>query len=449
MKARLAYSIKYDLGGALDPADVDEDEFVGRLRTAFPGVRRCEDLPILNLSYLSRTFSIYALEVEWFEFKGRKWRQHVLVDPKGVITFDLLSDDLEHGQPEELAAQLLAMHEAFLQDKNRDYLLYLSRLGELRGRLRHVGYPDGAGVFEFRHHVARIRACLAGIEGRRPRYNFHDYRPIFILDDAMFEHDRARGMLLALAADAGNLAVHGNADASVQRFLGCTRSYVCRAGAWTVELQEMFSHAHSTWFQIHASIFEMRGVEELMTRRLANESHGDADDIQEFVRYLRQRKNAMLSEMLAALNSDFVTKSSLCLRDLDMLNDQFGVQHQIDILQDYTERIGQYVRDQGERLRLLQARNLSRTTRAIEFLFFLNTATGIASFIPMFFSSDIHDKAVWDFPRRTAISTLVIVLMLYAALFLLTRWRQPRPRQVEQAWLRTLSIDHRQLDEDE
>ena len=445
-RGNLVYSIKYDLGGAID-ADSQSDALVAALRESFGEIKtKDDDLAVFNFSYLSRTHPIYEIQSRRFKFGDQEWSEKVEFDPAGIVTVWLTAPEVEAESPAEMAKKLLDINDAFVADKNRDYLMYLDGHNELRGRLKNSNVPSEEGSITLRHIVEDVRACVSEFVGQRVRYNFHDYRPVFIVDDACFCDEGLRRSLLSMCvktdqpdlpnAELDNLACN-------DRFAGNTWAFICRRGAWTGALIKMLSHAHSSWFQIHGSIFEMKDIEDLMNRRLNSDEDDVSEDTSEFLSYLSARKNVMFSEMFSALSSDFITKNSQCRDDLDLFMNQFGVKRQIEILKEYTERISSYLREYNEHHSLIQTRNLARNTRILEILFLLNTIAGIAGFAPALFSTDINSTIVWDLPRLIAVSTIVLSLIFYVSVILVGRFLRKRHRHsraVEADWLEKLEV---------
>lgn len=414
---RVIYSIKYDLGGAVGHEAMQSGKLRQALSEIFPGFRENDDdLAVFNFSYLSRSTPTYLLDTSSIEGKDGTWEQEIVLDASGVVTIWLSGPPVQAESAEALALSLLGQHDLFLEDKNRDYLIYLDEMKELRGRLASRTAPESSGKLEFRTPIGQLRQAVRRFVGRRVRYNFHDFRPVFILDEETFASSKAQCILLTLSGSQ-QLDADPETDipsaALTNRYTGNTWSYTVKDSAWTPELRRMFSHAHSNWFQIHGSIFEMKDIEDLMNRRLNSELSAANEEVGEFIRYLEHRKNIMFSEMFSALNSDFITKNAQCKDDLDIFMHQFGVNRQISILKEYTERITAYLREYNDHMSLLQARALSRNTRVLELLFLLNTIAGIAGFAPALFDTDLGDQLVLDTPRLAALGIIAGSLLFY------------------------------------
>lgn len=422
---RVIYSIKYDLGGAVDLQSSDSDSLKKALKDIFPEfLENDDDLAVFNFSYLSRATPSFQLETVRIDGESGSWEQQVVLDISGVVTIWLSGPKATAATPDALAIELLSQHNRFLDDKNRDYLIYLNEMKELRGRLQNRTPPEASGNLEFRKPVGRLRQALKQFIGRRVRYNFHDFRPIFIVDEDTFRSNSAQSRLLTLSmqqAEGTDPKKEIPAACFTSRYTGNTWSFTAKENAWTPDLRRMFSQAHSSWFQIHGSIFEMKDIEDLMNRRLNSEMSAANEEVGEFIRYLEHRKNIMFSEMFSALNSDFITKNAQCKDDLDTFMQQFGVDRQISILREYTERITAYLRDYNEQMSLLQAKALSRNTRVLELLFLLNTIAGIAGFAPALFDTDLGDEFVLDTPRLAALGIIAGSLIFYLAVVVLGR----------------------------
>jgi len=443
---QLIYSIKYDLGGAIDDTVHNKEKIFDVLKKCFPKItENDDDLTIFNLSYLSRSSLSYFIHEQELPSEDGAWVKKVLFDSSGVVTIWLSAPSVQASTPQKLGGKLMILHDKFIEDKNLDYLIYLNEASQLRGRLQDKEVPTSSGTINFRHVVGDIRRCLKPFLGRRHCYNFHDYRPIFIVDDTSFNNQPLRNALLNLrhlTDSSEDFNDNISTSSGTDRFIGNTWSYVCRDRAWNNELMNMFSHAHSSWFQIHGSIFEMKDIEDVMNRRLTSDMSANDEDISELVRYLELRKNVMFSEMFEALNSDFITKNSQCKADLDIFMKQFGINKQIEILKEYSERISNYLRSYNEHLLLVQSKELSRNTFVLELLFLLNTVAGIAGFVTIFFATDLNVAFVWSLPQLIAVIIVCFSLVFYSMIVLRGRFlrRRNKDTSLQDEWLDKLEI---------
>jgi len=421
LQGSLLYSIRYDLGGSIVEEGV-LDTCLARMREVFPDLRpRLSDLSVFNFSYLARADQKYVLAEEEIIFKGQHWHLRTELDPAGTLGFWLQSPKYEAKEPCELAKRLLGSHQQFLDDKNLDYLIYLSRNGEVRGRLSSFEIPADRGELDFGRRVDQILSLISDQVAQRKRYKFHDFRPIFLLSDDAFASEETRNALVFLDQNSAikqgcglnSSATDEPLRGSEGRYVANTWSFVVREQCWTNELEQMFSHAHSHWFQIHGSIFEIRDLEAYIDRTVIKRRELNVAYLQSFGRFLEARKNEMFSSIFAAQNSDFITKNAQYRDDLEIFMTDFGIDKQIGILKDFAERISNYIVEQNNYLSLLESRALNRNTKMLEVLFLLNTAAGIAAFAPSIFSSDIQPEFVFDLPRMLALLILFGSFIFY------------------------------------
>ncbi|NVE95780.1 hypothetical protein [Altererythrobacter lutimaris] len=439
MQGSILYSIKYDLGGAIDSASLTSA--FAALEKEFAGAKpRESDLAVFNLSYLSRAPLKYVISVEQIEIGGAVWELRTEVDPAGLIGFWLRSPLENSKTGATLATRLLARHEAFLDDKNRDYMLYLHQHGETRGRLQGMALPEGRAYVDFGIRVERIIEILSPFLEHRKRYKFHDFRPIFLLDDEAYGSESCCMLLLQLNPIAAGSAARfqdvaqmpSSITGSKGRFLCNTWSFAVREDAWTNELEQMFSHAHSHWFMIHGAIFEIKDIEAFIDEMTDGDRRVDANLLHRFERFLAARKNKMFASIFAAQNSDFITKNAQYRDDLDIFMRDFGIDRQIVILRDFVDRIANLIAEHTNYQALLESRALNRNTKMLEILFLLNTIAGIAAFAPSLYAPDLSNELIFDLPRVLALSLVVFSFLFYFFVIAVGRWLSHRDQNSNQ-----------------
>lgn len=422
---KLIYNIKYDLGTHLSKDKLKSGETLKTLRTKYPDVKLINtDLTIFNLSFLSRTVPDYLLYEGEIDFLGIKWIKTIILNGIGTLTFRLVSENINGKTPSLLCQNLLKFHFGFIDDKNKDYLLYLQKSEQKIGRLKNMLSPEKLGVIDFSIETMEIRNLLSLNIDEVDIYYFHDYRPIFLLSDEAYAEHYCLNQLLNLEVIDEQMNTICLDDpkncTNDKQIYGRTWSFVGKLSSWEDMIFGMFDHAHTKWYQAQSSIFEMRDLEKLIEQKLHSKKI-NSSQIEGLLHHLSERQSIMYSEMFSAMNADFITKSSKHKEYLSWFMEQLGVQEQITLLGDYIDRITAIVSSTNERLNLIETRNLAKNTRVLEILFLLNTIAGIAGFAPILFQNDLSNTVEFDTPRMLAFLIVIGSFALYLALIVTSK----------------------------
>jgi hypothetical protein len=413
------YSIKYDLGGSIR----DFEGFYREISKSRNAVLPDQSLSIFNLSYLSRVQPSMELGSTVIAFEGQPWTLAVRIEPVGVVTLNLTTQTVEAADSGALSKALLGLHDAFLKDKNLDYLIYLSQSGSLTGRLQRRKVPEQSGHLNFRAIVDDLRRLAQPYLRARTMYHFHDFRPIFLIDglDTLPEPDLA--MLLQLSTQVLPHAQPGTADQTDRtgRFHGRSWAFAVDRANWTHETADLFEHCHTSWYLAQMSIFEMHDLDDAILAHEGKIETMSSQRLRLLLSVLQKKKSQMFSELFSALNSDFIVKNSLCRDELDFLKRQFGIDVQIAIVEKYTDRISNFLTDHYSFVESRHSQETARNTNILEVLFLINTVVGIGALSQTLFATGLSNSITLDAPRLVAFSLIAGSVGLYLFLILAGR----------------------------
>lgn len=414
MRGFIRYSIKYDLGGSIKDFEKARKAIEVRFTTQYTQ----SDLRVFNFSFLSRAYPSYLLPVQSFSFGHHEWKIQPTIEGNGILTLELMTHSVEAYDEKSLTAELLALHDLFIADKNIDYINYLNKHNQLTGRLAETLPSNEKGVLQLGQIVDEIRNLIKPFISSRTMYVFHDFRPIFCIEDlAQLDENSIRSLtnLAEFNAQAASGEFMGNASGfgRVGRIWGNSWSFVVDVKDWTEEVSALFSHSHSNWFLAQAAIFEMRDLDEKIIGYYREKKALHKGFAKSFVDTLKTKKNEVFLDLFSVLNSDFITKNSTCRDEFSFLKMQFGMNSQIEILEKYIDRISHFLSDYHNAIDQENTRNVVRNTRTLEFLFVINTIAGIGAFAPTFFSNDVNEKLVLDLPRLISLSMISFSVIFY------------------------------------
>ncbi|TFD91218.1 hypothetical protein [Cryobacterium serini] len=387
----------YDLGGRLG----DVRAAMQRLQEAYGNVGiDALGARSFNLSYLNWHDPIIRFETPMFvaDIAGQSYeveRVGYIYPWLGVMHLTLDFTLPKSTRPD----QLLDFYDGFVSWKNADYLPYLARAGSMTESLRvQTGFSESrrADVGELSVVVDTVIVLVEDLLVPRPgRYAFHDFRTIFITDQASKDEAEYAELLELVPSNFRGL------NSTPPEFHGlCVSGVKTASTGWVTvvehqdnvtskslvdQIQLLTRLAHAQWFVSQCWLY-------LLGRGIADGSaDGDESGIYELARF----RGVFAADAAEVGNADIMLKDPRLIRVSKTLSSAFNVEGHRRTAEERFAAVTEAETKRIERQRTLEAERL-------QLLFSISAAVAAASLVPMLASA--------AFP--VAVTTVAIAALL-------------------------------------
>lgn len=443
LTGRIVYSIVYDLGGPV----VDYDGLRSELEKQYEVDLVRSSLSVFNISYISNNNPLISLGKSVFLFAGREWTKRVFISESGLIWFVVETHEVSAAQPAQVAEELLRLHELFVKDKNRDYRIYLEKVGAWVNGLSDIEAADnGDGFINLRDqtmdliNAAKNYILLRTIE-HDDRYAFHDYRPIFQVSEDVLHSLSSVSALLDLdecvSSEGLDLSKYQVVRLGTNLIYGNTWSFVTPVMPVGHDFFLLFFHVHSHWYHAQSWIHSLRTQYEKYggSNGLRSLSIHDGE-FQIFLEYLFYARYEIFYNLIDVMNSDFIVKNSSSNKFVEFLSSTLNIGTQVRILEQFVAQMNDLIEDYYNRTHVEVEERQDKYSRTLEFLFALNAVVGIVAFGPALFTNDAHTGFAMDVPRIASVILMILLMITSVIVYSAVLAQQRRLRERRRVQLR-------------
>ena len=280
----------------------------------------------------------------------------------------------------------LRFYEDFVKWKNEDYLPYLERSGTLDTSLRRQREYKESPVSSYQGPLAavveRVRELLNGTLLERPeRYDFHDFRTIFLVepdgnDPAKTYQDVLALMPSAFAGSSSNYDVPVDMPTTGIRIL---------SSGWVSVLEVPDSTAHNGFVEqinllirlAHAQWYVCQAWTYLLGSRISTDGNGD-----EHLHALFQARRLFDADLVEVGNADLMLKHPLLISVSNCLAQAFNLDRHRRTAIACFDSVAHAESKHIERKRSDEAEQRSREADRLQLLFSISAAAAIAALVP-------------------------------------------------------------------
>jgi hypothetical protein len=257
---------------------------------------------------------------------------------------------------------------------------------------------------------------------------FHDFRPIFLWEQDTLPEPQCLTRLLALppARSLGFVPRSLRGEASElwgQQIVGSGWAYCVARGGETDRIIDLFGYVHTQWFMAQASLYQLRQLDDTIVGRGREEFARGAADVRRMNQEILWRKTEILHQLFIVRSSDFITKNSSVNAAIDFFKAQFGIPHQLALLETQLDHLTSFLRDVEGAIRIRQDERIRQAAEKLEILFTISAITGIAGIVTILYGKDLGGEISFDPPRLAAITVIVLTTLLYLIVRVLSRGR--------------------------
>ncbi len=410
--SKISISVKYDLGGR-----IKNYNRLLNLLTPLGFKKKIESLSIYNFSYLKRVESTLESDKKDTVITGDcTWTLTYSIDEFGIFTILCESSDIECTL-DNFSHQLLQIYDLFVDEKNKDYILYLKDKGQIKKGLKDKTVDTADLTFNFRETIDYYRSFLKKndlIDPRDETYFFHDFRTIFQIPREFMDSPDISNLLALEVSD-----YHPEAKKEIDLF-GCGYS-----NTWcfiTERDSDFFSNglfhlAHNCWYLSQIWLYTLSDDLGKATVKLNNFS-GDTRPIKRMLLKVQKNKSKIQRDLQVIENADLVLKSSKYNMRLRSLFDSLNIKPQISIIKNQIEDMSTLLGEGHSFLQSESNENLEKNSKILEILFALNTIAGIGLFLPGLYSNGVASSFKLDFPRLASLCIILLSVIIYIVVYI-------------------------------
>ena len=410
--SKVTVSVKYDLGGRIKKYDK-----LLKLLAPYGFKKKIESLSIYNFSYLKRAESTLESEKKDIVRTGEyHWRLTYSIDEFGIFTILCESSDIECSE-NSFSHELLAVYDLFVDEKNKDYMIYLTDKGQIKKGLEEKNIDVSNLTFNFRDKIDFYRTLLKEnklIDQRDEIYYFHDFRTIFQIPKEFMTLPGVNDLLALEASD-----YQPDMKKEMDSFgYGYSNTWCFVTGVDSDFFSNgLFHLAHNCWYLSQIWLYTLSDDLGRATRKLYDYSD-DTRAIKEMLLVVQKNKSRIQRDLQVIENADLVLKSSKYNMRLRSLFNSLNIKPQITIIKSQIEDMATLLKEGHSFLQAESNENLEKNSKILEVLFALNTIAGIGLFLPGLYSNGVSSSFQLDFPRLASLCIIVLSIMVYLIVYI-------------------------------